>query len=418
MSDFNFTHHPLPIRLLNSVRPGLEKLGMSPGLSASRLTEKANRRTGLSDFGSDWTIEPLEVLLSSINNEADLSVLGRIIVQKRLLDILINRLRAEQLFKTHSEILDVTFERILVIAGLQRTGTTLLHRLLASNPDIRASLSWEVLNPVPLDKELNRGLGPVRRIRQAKIAQFALKYIAPTFFAIHPVEYDMPEEDVLFLDASFMSQSWEATLNVPSYSRWLETQDQTPAYAYLKKLMQLLLWQNRARHIVLKSPHHMEHLDAIIEVFPSATIIQTHRDPQKTMASFVSMVANGSGIFSDEVDVQRIAAHWRRKIRRMIDRSNEVRVRSPETRFVDVSYRELVGDPIRQLKNIYKKVGIAFDDDVERTAAVLLDRQVQNKYGRHSYSLKTFEMTEAQLEEDFGDYRAQFDIPQEESNLS
>jgi len=111
----------------------------------------------------------------------------------------------------------------------------------------------------------------------------------------------MPEEDVLLLDMSFMSQSAEATMRVPTYARWLEEQDHTPAYAYLRKLMQLLLWQQPAKRWVLKSPHHMEYLDVILRVFPEATIVQTHRDPRKTMASFTSMVCHGAGVFSDVV---------------------------------------------------------------------------------------------------------------------
>jgi hypothetical protein len=90
------------------------------------------------------------------------------------------------------------------------------------------------------------------------------------------VEFDAPEEDVLLLDISFMSQAPEATMHVPSYAAWLEQQDNTPAYAYLRRLMQLLSWQRPAENWVLKSPHHMEYIDTVLDVFPDATIVQTH----------------------------------------------------------------------------------------------------------------------------------------------
>ncbi|NIN58976.1 MAG: sulfotransferase, partial [Xanthomonadales bacterium] len=218
----------------------------------------AQRRAGLKGFGEEEFRAPLEVLVASVNEEARLNALGRTIIHKRIVDALVTRLRARALFDQHPEIDAIDPGRVLVIAGLQRTGTTLLHRLLGADRRIRAVLSWEALNPVPLDGARERE----RRIRQARRAEQGLRYIAPEFFAIHPVEHDMPEEDVLLLDVSFMSQSAEATMRVPSYARWLEEHDHLPAYRYLRQLLKVLLWQHGAPALLLKSPHHLEHLDA------------------------------------------------------------------------------------------------------------------------------------------------------------
>src|SRR6185503_18919343 len=126
-----------------------------------------------------------------------------------------------------------------------------------------------------------------------KLSERTLAWLAPEFFAIHPVEADAAEEDVLLLDHSFTSQAPEATLHVPTYAAWLETQDLEPAYRYLARALKLLSWQKPRQFWVLKTPHHMEYLDELFRVFPGATVIQTHRDPQKTMGSFCSMVAHG-----------------------------------------------------------------------------------------------------------------------------
>jgi hypothetical protein len=397
--SINYTDHPLPVRLFNSLAP-------APTLKVDKLLRKARRKTGLDDYGDDWFIEPLSVLVKSINTEANLSALGRAIMHKRLVDALVTRLRAEQLFKQHPEILDIDLGHVFVIAGLQRTGTTLLHRLMASNPDIRAPLSWEALSPIPLPEKTD----PEGRIEQAKRAERGLKFISPTFFAIHPVEWDMPEEDVLFLDISFMSQSAEATMRVPTYAKWLEGQDSTPSYEYLKKLMQVLHWNQPAKHTLLKSPHHMEYIDTILKVFPGASIIQTHRDPQKTMASFTSMVCHGAGVFSDDVDVLEYSIHWQRKVHRLIERSIAVRVQSPE-HFLDINYADLVHDPIGQLQRIYDHGRVNFNERTVTLANALLTRQVQHKYGRHYYNLSDFGMNAAQLESDFALYRETFHIP-------
>jgi hypothetical protein len=409
----SYTRRPWPVRAFNALGPVLSRVGALPSLEVDRLIASARKSTGLQDFGDEWFREPLGVLVTSLNEEARLSSLGLTIMNTRLVGALATRLRAEALFTKHPEILEIDLGEVFVIAGLQRTGTTVLHRLLAADPDMRAMLSWEALNPAPLTKEKpgdSRG-----RERQGKIAQQALAYIAPEFFAIHPVEYDMPEEDVLLLDVSFMSQSAEATMRVPTYAQWLEGQDNTPAYAYLKKLMQLLLWQQPAKRWVLKSPHHMEYLDVIRDVFPESTIIQTHRDPRKTMASFCSMVAHGAGVFSDHVDAVELAEHWVRKVKRLMELSMAVREGCGGKGFVDVSYYDLVKDPIPELERVYTAAGIDFNEQAARAAQQQRKRTVQNKYGRHNYALQDFGLDAARIEAEFGFYRDRYGIPVEDA---
>ena len=401
--------HPWPVRLFNRMQPTLQPLGLLPRLDVDELMKTARRKAKLDDFGDEWFREPLGVLVKSLNEEARLSSLGQTIIRGRLLGALTNRLRAEDLFARHPEILEIDLGHVFVIAGLQRTGTTILHRLLASNPEMRAMIAWEALNPTPLPGE--KAGHPQKRIRQGKIAQNGLRYISPAFFAIHPVEHDMPEEDVLLLDISFMSQSPEATMRVPSYAAWLEGQDNTPAYEYLRKLMQLLLWQQPAKNWVLKSPHHMEYIDVVLDVFPDSTVVQTHRDPRKTMASFCSMVCHGAGVFSDEVDVKEFSEHWTRKVRRLMELSMKVRDTRGDARVIDVYYNDLLDDPIAQLERIYEKGGVAFDEGTARAARELKSRQVQHRYGRHKYRLEDFGLSNEQIEADFGFYRERYGIP-------
>ena len=255
-NNYSNPYRPLPIALFNHAGRFAEKFGTKTKLCVSTLIANAKKTTGLSDFGDVWFIEPLTVLVDSINKEANLTPLGRLVQKQRLESALAIRLRVEDLCKAQPEMLDIELGKVIVIAGLQRTGTTTLHRLLASDKRMRALLSWEALNPIPLPNET---LGnPKKRIAQAKMAEKGLAYLAPEFFAIHPVEHDAPEEDVLLLDLSFMSQSPEATMHVPTYAAWLESQDHTKVYEDLRKLMKILLWQQPAPNCVLKTPHHME----------------------------------------------------------------------------------------------------------------------------------------------------------------
>lgn len=408
-AGFQRPKRPLPISLLNAAGRGVTRVGMAPRLDVSSLLRTARRKAGLNEFGDESFIEPLSVLVDSLQTEARLSMLGHFISQRRLVDALVNRLRVHQILKEHPEIHSIPIDRVIVIAGLQRTGTTTLHRLLASNANARSLATWEALNPAPFPGE-TPGQPRARRLL-AKRAEQGLRYLAPQFFAIHPVEHDATEEDVLLLDHHFMSQSAEATAHVPRYASWLEEQDHRPAYEYLATLMRVLLWQRPGRHWVLKTPHHLEYLDTLIDVLPGARIVQPHRDPQKTTASFCSMVAHGACIFSDEVDANELASHWLRKIRRVLERSIAVRAKLPEHYFLDISYYDLVAKPLDVVREIHRFADLEFGEAEAQAVRDTSQREVQHRHGHHHYSLEEFGLDADTLERELGFYRARYEIP-------
>lgn len=408
-------HRPLAVSLFNRAGRAARRLGLGGSLGGpldvGRMIATARRRTGLADFGDEWFLEPLEMLVESINTEARLTPLGETIQRARIVSALAVRLRAERLLGEHPEILDVDPGRILLIAGLQRTATTTLHRLLAADPGIRALRAWEVLSPVPLEDE---GPGaPRRRMRQAKRAARAIGFLAPDFRAVHPMAWDAPEEDVLLLDLSFMSQAPEAAMHVPSYARWLEARDHTRCYAYLRTMLKIMHWQRPGDRWVLKSPHHMEYLDVILDVFPDVHIIQTHRDPKKSVPSFCSMVAHGRGIFSDDVDPVEIGAHWMRKIRRMMARSMGVRRSADDGVFIDVSFYDLIADPLGELRRIYGAAGIDFTEEAADAARNISERSGRDGHGRHVYSPASFGLDDETIDGYSAAYRREYRVPDE-----
>ena len=387
------------------------RLGFSGALDVDRMIAAARRKTGLSHFGDEWFLEPLEVLVRSINDEARLTPLGTRIQHSRIVSALAIRLRAEELLRENPDILDIHLGKIILIAGLQRTATTTLHRLIAADPRIRALRSWEALNPVPLRGE--RKGDPRRREGHAKMAARAIGYLAPEFLAIHPIEYDAPEEEIFLLDLSFMSQAPEALMHVPSYSRWLEEQDHTKCYEYMFTLLKILHRQHPGDYWVLKTPHHMEYLDVVLDVLPDVRIVQTHRDPGKSIPSFCSMVAHGRGMLSDHVDPEEIGAHWLRKTRRMMERSMSARRIAGDDVVVDVSYYDLVTDPLGELRGIYRAAGIDFTSETENAAKAVSRRNVRNRHGRHVYSPASFGLDDETIDECCDSYRREYGIPDE-----
>ena len=399
-----YREQPKWFTLLNKLWLRTYPLGTKSVLSKESLMQAARKATGLEDFGNDFWEEPLEVMLKSINEEAKLHPIGQFITRQRIINLLSVRLRAEYYFKKHPEILEQELYPCMVIVGLQRTGTTKLQRLLASDPDNRSILSWEALNPAPINEDIKSG---EERIKIAKTSVKALKYMSPGFFAIHPIEFEAPEEDVLLLDVSFLSTTTEATMNVPTYAAWLEQTDQSPAYAYMVKLLKLLQWQRPGKRWVLKTPHHLEFLPLAKKYFGDVQFIWTHRNVNECIPSFLSMISYSRILFSEEVDQEVVAEHWVRKNGYMLSKGLDYRGDAEENaRFTDVSYRELVNDTMKVLRRIYKDCGAEVSDELLSIFEASNRQNPKGKYGKHQYNLEEFGIDE--------DYLRQFTSSYEE----
>lgn len=410
-TDYRRPHRRLPVRLMNGLGQLAAGFGMRGRLDAESLLAAARKKTELSDIGDRGFLERLELLTQALEDEARLHPLGRQMARLNLLRILTNRLRLNAVFESDKGNHEKNEDPVFII-GLQRTGTTLLHRLLASDPAWRHLKSWEAINPVPLAG--GSAGGADGRMRTAFAAQLVVKYLAPDFAAIHPVAVREPEEDCLLFDYDLHGTVPEALWRVPSFSAWLERQDHIAAYRYYAAILDYL-WQLRpAGRWLLKTPQHLEQLASLFAVFPGARLIQIHRDPLRTMASFCSMMAHSRGVFSDQVDPHDIGRHWFAKARRMISRSMSERDARGEDSFFDVSYYDLTADPLESVRRIYAWLGTELSDEAEKRMHSYLVENPQHKLGRHVYRLADFGLDQADVESAFTDYRRRFAIPHEE----
>jgi hypothetical protein len=398
----NFEKRPLWFSLLNSSWKTTYFLGTKIKLDKDELIKAARKVTGLDDLGKDFSDEPLVKLLRSVNEEANLHPVGRFITRQRFISLLSIRLRAEYFFRRYPEILDQPLYPAWIIIGLQRTGTTKLQRMLAADPDHRVIPSWEVINPIPLtldEKEEDK------RIAVAKTSVTALKLLSPGFFAIHPIDVYEPEEDILLLDVSFLSTTPEAMMNVPSYAEWLEKTDQSEAYAYAVKLLKFLQWRKPAKRWILKSPHHLEFPDLIEKHFEEVHFLWPHRRVYESVPSFLSMVTYNHMIFSDKVDVQRIAGHWVRKTGYMLDKALDYRSKeNNEPKFTDIYYDDLIRNSEKELSRIYSLDG-GLTPELNRRFVKHENEHPHRKYGSHHYSLADFGLTEEDIDKYTDRYR-------------
>jgi len=399
----HFNKQPAWFNALNVAWKASYPFGTKTKLEKDKLIKAARKATKLEDLGSHFWDEPLDRMLDSLNNEARLTPVGRFISKQRLINLLAVRLRAEDLFKKHPEILEQELYPVMLVIGLQRTGTTKLQRLLASDPDNRALLSWEAINPAPIKGDTKNG---DERIKIAHKSEKALKIMSPGFFAIHPVEHLAPEEDVLLLDVSFMSQTAEAITHVPSYASWLEETDQSLAYEYMVRLLKLLQWQRPGKRWVLKTPHHLEFLDLVDKHFGNVQYIWTHRNVYDSIPSFLSMVSYSRVMFSDKVDQHDVAKHWVRKNGYMLKKALDfIKEDHHSERFTHIRYKNLVEDAMGVMERIYADRGEQISPTLKKLFEEANQKNGQGKYGQHIYSLKDFGIDEEYIDKYTNEYQ-------------
>ena len=376
-------------------------------INANEILDLAKSETGLSDLGEPLFFEGLNRLIDSINNEASLNEIGIQAQPIRIQGLLSNRLRFEEDLKKFPEILDQEIIAPIVIVGLPRTGSTMTHRLLASDPNHTAMLWWEGRYPALLPGEKRGDIEARMELGKAEVD--AVVAASPEALDIHPWDYKGADEEILLLEHNFLSTVPESFMALPSYSEWIEEQDHTLAYEDLKKFIQYLQWQNPGREKkrwVLKSPHHLGFIDKMISVFPDAKIIQTHRDPIKTVPSFCSMCANLFEPLTTNFDKVFIGKHWSNKLTRALNHCMNISEQHPDN-FLDLEFLNMIKDPIDEMKKIYEFIGESFG---EKTEVAMEAWREENKHemGAHKYSLEEYDLTESQINNNFAKYQQKY----------
>ena len=376
-------------------------------LNPIEIINDAKHQTGLDNFGNPLFLTGFEMLIESINQEADLNDIGLEAQKHRLTGVLENLLRIEEALIKNPEILTEEIKAPIIIVGLPRTGSTMTHRLLASDPNHTAMLWWEGRYPAMLEGEL-RG-NPEDRMTMGKAEVEAVMQASPDALTIHPWDYKGADEEVLLLEHTFFSSVPESFMRLPSYSNWVESQDHIHAYTQLKKMLQYLQWQNPGREKkrwVLKSPHHLGFIDKLIQVFPNSKVIQTHRDPHKTVPSFCSMCANLFEPLTNSYDKNEIGHHWAHKLAKVLNHCMKVS-NSNEKSFLNLKFNKMIKDPILEMTEVYDFIGEDFTDQAENAMKAWKEEN-KHEMGAHHYSLEEFGLESSFIDDHFKDYINQY----------
>jgi len=405
---------PITVRAINAVGNTASRLGIRIGdLGMDALLAAASRETGLNDFGDPFFRQPLARLLESLESDAALTAIGRVAVRAELIRSLKNRLYMTDVFRSAPEIADGTIRKPLFILGLPRTGTSILHELLAQDPANRVPMTWEVFNMWPPPERSTYSRDP--RIEQADRFLSRIDSILPDFKSIHPMGATLPQECVALMAHDFASIQFHTTYRLPSYQLWLENLDFGPVYASHRRQLQYLQWKCPAEQWVLKSPGHLWALDALLDQYPDALIIQTHRDPLKVLASLVSLVTTLRGLASNRIDPLEIADDWAVRLAQGLDTTTRVRNqrRLPPSRVFDMHFHELLRDEIAMVRRIYSHFDRELTAEAEAGMRAFLAAHSRDQRGRHSYRFADTGLDPEEERRRFAAYQQTFDVPSE-----
>ena len=390
-------------RAVNGVGRWLPSFG-EPSAEAWFAKAKKQHR-GVGDPRPE-TLEALEALLTSVHGEAALSFSGRIAAKMDCLRMAGQHLEIEQVLRDTPDIEQTELPAPIFLIGWMRTGTTFAHRLLAQDPETRTMPYWESMFPVPPRR------GKDTRPDDLAHVLGQLKALSPSYEAIHPMGAHEPEECVALFTNVFRTLQYNVQYRVPSYIEWLRAQDARVAYRQYKQQLQLVhYYRPHGTRFALKDPTHSVFLDEILELFPDARFVFTHRDPATTVSSLCSLYAYTRALFSDDVDPQALGpelmgSYLPASLERAVEQVDALDAR----RVAHVRAPDLFSDPIGAMRKAYTDLGMEFSESARQAMQAFLDAEAQKPKHVHIHSPEGFGLSAGSIRERLWGYCDRFDL--------
>lgn len=399
------------VRAFNAAKGLASKFGSErPGLldSAGALHEAAAKAAGHDDFGDPSYREGFEVLMRAYDEEAKLTPFGRMMVDQQLLGILKNRLTAERAWSESPGILATEVRRPIFVLGLPRTGTTALHHLLGQDPGIQVLEYWlaaapQARPPASEWKDHVDFKGSARDL-------WMTYYLDPSLKAIHLMTAEGPEECRHLFQQTFSDDTFDCNATIPSYSKWYFAHDMGDCYRRHRDLLKLIGSTSPERRWVLKYPVHMRNLRSLLEVYPDACFVQTHRDPSKIMPSVCSLVAGWRALYERDVDVRAIG-QWQLELwASSLEHTMEVREQLDGSRFFDLPFRDIAEDPLAAIRRMYAHFGMELGQQATTAIGGWHSANPRGKFGEHIYRAEDFGFSKGSINGRFASYLERFDV--------
>jgi hypothetical protein len=380
-------------------------------LSVQAVLGAAVKRTGLEDFGPDDFRARLALQLEEVDQDDERTGLGRLTVWNDAVRAASNRLRIGALLARHPEVHGVEIRRPIIVVGLPRSGTTHLVNLIAADQRLRSMPLWEGQEPVPNPREKPGADGVDPRYARSARAWAGMQATAPLVAAMHPMSPDHIHEEIELQLPDFASYNQEWVVRAPRWRDHYLGHDQTPHYAYMRTVLQILQWLRPRERWVLKSPQHLEQLGALLATFPDATIVVTHRDPVAVIQSTITMLTYGARNSYRMPRPEWYRDYWSDRIRRLLEASVRDRKLLPVERTADVLFHEFMADDFATVERIYAAADLPMTREARAQIQSYLEAHPRGKEGQVAYDLRRdFDAEPAELRRPFQFYLDRFPV--------
>jgi len=346
-----------------------------------------------------------------LNADARLNAVGRYIATERILLHTVNRLNYVEDRKRFPAIADVGIEKPVFIVGLPRTGTTILHDILAQDPSNRAPLTWELMFPSPPPTTEEAATDPRIAACQATIPSGDLH--SQLFKAMHPMGALLSQECVVMMGEAMCTALFHNQFRVPSYQDWVDDgADWAPVYEFHRRQLQHLGWRKPGDRWVLKTGGHLWGLEQLLATYPDARVVFTHRDPVKSMTSYASLTTLVRSSSSDDVDPFEIAQDWTARLRNKVLHALEVRTAReyPQAKFYDMFFHDFVADQFTEIAKIYDEFDLPMSAAGELAMREYIAAHPKGVDGIHRYEPEEYGVDPATVRREFAPYIEHFDL--------
>lgn len=231
----------------------------------------------------------------------------------------------------------------------------------------------------------------------------------PYFQLMHEMTVDHIHEDIGLMVQDFASGFFTTLTHLPRWSDYLRDHDQSPGYQFLRMMLQVLTHQDgHHRRWVLKSPQHLEQFVPIMNVFPDATFIVTHRDPVDVSVSMATMMTYTMRMSVDRVDVATVAGYWIGRIEEMLGACLRDHPKLPAERTIDVRFDEFMADDLAMVQRIWDVAGYQPSAQSRAAVADYLRGHRRGRLGRIDYRAEDLGLDRADLRRRFAPYVERF----------
>jgi len=376
-------------------------------LDADALLDAARRETGLADFGDDSLPARFALAVQKFR-DAGLDEDGQRAAAGICHWLLTSRLA---FFEDHKRY-PLAAEKIvapLVATGEPRSGTTLLHALLAQDPQARALRFWQVMYPSP-PPGLAAADDPRRAQADADWREINAKI--PKWLLSHPYN------DMLGDGLPECERTWAFDFRVMTPTAWWRVPmgmtigglpvDPPAQYRIHKMMLQHCQHGRTLKRWALKG-FHGPRLQAFFDTYPDARIIWTHRDPVQVIASRIVMAAHLTEGLMGRVDMaEQAAVHLAAGRASLANTMTNPLLDDP--RIHHVRYADFVADPVGTIARFYEFCGLSLGDAAAQAMRSYLANNRADRHGKFVYSTDVIGADIAALHREFAPYRERFGI--------